>query len=177
MEDYAKEGLANKTVPLADNQPVIDLLIAVGEQRIVVRLFASCHNHRPQKPSGIFFLIDEEANFPKATNTTLLNKFIKSHEKNKSFVRSRGPTQTFGIRHYAGAVTYSINGFLEKNRDTLHADMQQLMQGSTNQLLADMFEPSALDPKKQAKFITIGYQFTVCNGIVNVQMRTSTHVF
>lgn len=140
-------------------------------------------------------MIDEEGNFPKTTNTTLLNKIIQTHEKHHSFVRARGTTQAFGIQHYAGVVSYSIDAFLEKNRDTFQMDVQLLMQASSKPLISEMFGSKESDAvssaasapqspvmslrndeisgadcaspagtltrKKQAKFLTIGYQFTV----------------
>ena len=33
----------------------------------------------------------------------------------------------FMIKHYAGEVTYSINGFIDKNRDTLFQDFKRLL--------------------------------------------------
>ena len=36
---------------------------------------------------------------------------------------------TFTVKHYAGDVVYSPVGFLDKNRDALYRDLQQLMHG------------------------------------------------
>lgn len=35
--------------------------------------------------------------------------------------------EDFQIQHYAGAVTYSVNGCIDKNRDTLFQDLKRLM--------------------------------------------------
>lgn len=51
----------------------------------------------------------------------------------------------FGIRHYAGEITYQADGFLDKNRDSLQTDMQELMQSSGHKLIADWFVDSSGD--------------------------------
>jgi len=40
-------------------------------------------------------------------------------------------SNAFVIKHYAGSVTYDVDGFCEANRDTLYKDLIQLMQGTT----------------------------------------------
>ena len=36
----------------------------------------------------------------------------------------------FGIRHYAGEVTYQVDGLLEKNRDTFRDDILKMLKDS-----------------------------------------------
>lgn len=43
----------------------------------------------------------------------------------------QGTTDGFAVHHYAGVVSYSVEGFCDKNRDVLFLDLIELMQTST----------------------------------------------
>lgn len=45
----------------------------------------------------------------------------------------------FKIKHYAGDVIYNINGFLDKNKDTLFQDFKRLLYKSNNSLISEMW--------------------------------------
>ena len=45
----------------------------------------------------------------------------------------------FGIRHYAGQVWYSVEGFLEKNRDAVNYEVMGLMISSRDKMISKMF--------------------------------------
>ena len=44
----------------------------------------------------------------------------------------------FQIKHYAGQVWYNVEGFLDKNRDALRADVLELLCSSEVPLVAEM---------------------------------------
>ena len=46
--------------------------------------------------------------------------------------------------HYAGKVSYTVNGFLDKNKDALPEDMRTLLSNSSNALLSKIFTDSHL---------------------------------
>ena len=134
LTEYAKEGISGKNITYQDNQPLLDLLLQ-------------------NKPLGLLAILDEESNFPKATDQTMIDKFHQAFEKHKDYVRPRGNEAFFGLRHYAGCVTYEGEGFLEKNRDTLAADIVGALRMSDNSLVRQLFNEdggSAMRPKTKA---------------------------
>ncbi|XP_022139435.1 myosin-2 [Momordica charantia] len=113
QEDYELNGVDITKVNFTDNQECLDLI--------------------EKKPVGVLALLDEELNFPKATDLTFANKLKQNFKSNPCFKGERG--RAFGVRHYAGEVVYDTNGFLEKNRDLLHSDSIQLFSSCTCKLL------------------------------------------
>ena len=61
-------------------------------------------------------------------------QFHENCKKNISFL-----FQDFLIRHYAGDVVYNINGFIDKNRDTLFQDFKRLLFHSKNEIYRYLF--------------------------------------
>lgn len=59
-----------------------------------------------QKPSGLLSLLDEESNFPNATDLTLANKLKQHLSSSPCFKAERG--RAFGIHHYAGEVSLAL---------------------------------------------------------------------
>uniref|UniRef100_G3NMY2 non-specific serine/threonine protein kinase n=1 Tax=Gasterosteus aculeatus aculeatus TaxID=481459 RepID=G3NMY2_GASAC len=76
--------------------------------------------------------------FPQATDQTLVDKF-EDNLRCKYFWIPKRVELCFGIQHYAGKVMYNVNGFLEKNRDTLPADIVVVLRTSENKLLQQLF--------------------------------------
>ncbi|XP_059197185.1 unconventional myosin-VIIb [Centropristis striata] len=121
QDEYARENIVWKHIDYKDNQLTLDVLAS--------------------KPLNMMALIDEESNFPKGTDTTLLQKLNQVHGKGGIYIPPKNNYETqFGISHFAGEVFYDSKGFLEKNRDALSSDLIQLVETSTNKLLKQMFQ-------------------------------------
>ncbi|KAG5883060.1 hypothetical protein JTB14_010448 [Gonioctena quinquepunctata] len=127
QEYYTKEGINWSNITFTDNQDILDLL--------------------GMKPLNALSLIDEESKFPNGTDFSLLSKLHNQHGKNEKYLKPKSDiTPAFGIRHFAGDVYYDIPGFLEKNRDTFSQDLKNLVLGSRNDLLKNLFKDE-LDSK------------------------------
>uniref|UniRef100_A0A8D2QKM6 Myosin IXB n=1 Tax=Zonotrichia albicollis TaxID=44394 RepID=A0A8D2QKM6_ZONAL len=110
QEEYKSEGITWHNIDYTDNVACIHLI--------------------SKKPTGLFYLLDEESNFPHATNQTLLAKFKQQHEENKFFVGTPVMEPAFIIRHFAGKVKYQIKDFREKNMDYMRPDIVALLRSS-----------------------------------------------
>ncbi|XP_053294879.1 unconventional myosin-VIIa [Pleuronectes platessa] len=120
QEEYLKEDIVWNKMKFSDNQNILDLLVG--------------------KPCNLLALIDEESNFPKGSDSTMLNKMNQQHKGNKTYVATKSEYDTnFGIQHFAGVVYYESEGFLEKNRDAVSFDIIKTVEMSTNKLLHKIF--------------------------------------
>ncbi|XP_044008895.1 unconventional myosin-XV [Aphidius gifuensis] len=120
QQEYAKEKIDWTTITYTDNLPVINLIA--------------------KKPVGILHLLDDESNFPKASDLSFLEKCHYNHALSELYSRPRMNSAEFAIKHYAGQVWYNVDGFLDKNRDTLRPDVVELLISSKIQMVSKMFQ-------------------------------------
>ena len=88
-------------------------------------------------------------NFPQGSDTSFLDKLVQNipSHAHLAFPSSR---IEFTIKHYAGDVTYNVDGFLDKNKDSLFNDLISLAQSSNNRFITSLFpEDSSHSNKKR----------------------------
>lgn len=85
-------------------------------------------------------MVDEELKLPKGSDSNLLTRMHKEYEKNKYYVKPRTAKPVFSINHYAGEVTYVIEGFLDKNKDQLSEDALDLIKSSSIYLVSKLVD-------------------------------------
>ncbi|KAG8571984.1 hypothetical protein GDO81_011864 [Engystomops pustulosus] len=117
--EYSREGLVWEDINWTDNGECLDLI---------------------EKKLGLLALMNEESYFPKATDSTLLEKLHNQHANNSFYVKPRVAVHNFGVKHYAGEVSYDVRGTLEKNRDTFRDDLLNLLRDSRLDFIYDLFE-------------------------------------
>uniref|UniRef100_A0A8D2LUC7 Myosin IE n=1 Tax=Varanus komodoensis TaxID=61221 RepID=A0A8D2LUC7_VARKO len=113
QEEYVQEGIRWTPIDYFNNKVVCDLI----ENKV--------------NPPGIMSILDDVCATMHAVgegaDQTLLQKLqmqIGTHEHFNSW------NQGFIIHHYAGKVSYDMDGFCERNRDVLFMDLIELMQSS-----------------------------------------------
>ncbi|XP_013043479.3 unconventional myosin-VIIb isoform X1 [Anser cygnoides] len=127
QEEYLAEHIAWNNIEFPDNHQALEVIAL--------------------KPMNIISLIDEESKFPKGTDATMLIKINSLHGKSKVYIPPKSDHDTkFGINHFAGAVFYESKGFLGKNRDTLSANIMQMVHSSKNKFLRQIFQVETTPP-------------------------------
>ncbi|XP_070619064.1 unconventional myosin-IXa isoform X6 [Erythrolamprus reginae] len=123
QEEYRLEGISWHNIDYIDNSGCINLI--------------------SKKPTGLLHLLDEESNFPQATNQTLLDKFKRQHEGNLYIEFPAVMEPAFIIKHYAGKVKYGVKDFREKNTDHMRPDIVALLRSSKSAFICGMI---GIDP-------------------------------
>lgn len=121
QEEYVSEGLGWSFVKYQDNQSCLDLLEG--------------------SPISVFSLLNEESRLNRSSDSEALRVRLEkelSGNGNISWDKfSKVPH--FTVSHYAGKVSYQLEGMVEKNRDPVPPELIGLLQKSNNLLLLEIF--------------------------------------
>merc|ERR1712156_1235748 len=92
-----------------------------------------------EKPMGIWSILEEESNFPKATDKTFEDKIKAQHlGKSANMAKAKSatdPNAHFAIIHYAGTVSYNVTGWLEKNKDPVNDTVVDVLKRGSSELM------------------------------------------
>ncbi|NXF11878.1 MYO1E protein, partial [Smithornis capensis] len=158
QEEYVQEGIRWTPIEYFNNKIVCDLI----ENKV--------------NPPGILSILDDVCATMHAVgegaDLTLLQKLqmqIGTHEHFNSW------NQGFIIHHYAGKVSYDMDGFCERNRDVLFMDLIELMQSSDLPFIKALF-PENLQVDKKGRPTTAGSKIKKqANDLVGTLMRCTPH--
>ncbi|XP_045530782.1 myosin-I heavy chain isoform X1 [Pieris brassicae] len=100
QEIYRQEGIIYNQIPFTDNAACLELL--------------------EKPPRSLLKLLSEQCHMPKGSDSAYLTNIQGEFGEHQTFVKGsrRKWEEEFGVQHYAGTVTYSVHGFVDKNRDT-----------------------------------------------------------
>ncbi|XP_039176419.1 unconventional myosin-Vb-like isoform X2 [Crotalus tigris] len=140
QDEYMKEQIPWTLIDFYDNQPCIDLIEA---------------------KLGILDLLDEECKVPKGTDENWAQKLYDRHGSSQHFQKPRMSNMAFIIVHFADKVEYYCEGFLEKNRDTVHEEQINILKAGKYPAIVELFHdekdpaPAAPSGKKTSSKINI----------------------
>ncbi|XP_038184532.1 unconventional myosin-Ig isoform X5 [Arvicola amphibius] len=119
QEEYEREGIAWQSIEYFNNATIVELV------------------ERPHR--GILAVLDEACSTAGPITDRIFLQTLDTHHRHHPHYSSRqlcptDKTMEFGrdfrIKHYAGDVTYSVEGFIDKNRDSLFQDFKRLLYNS-----------------------------------------------
>ncbi|XP_061455624.1 myosin-11 isoform X2 [Rhineura floridana] len=125
QEEYQREGIEWNFIDFGlDLQPCIELI------------------ERPNNPPGVLALLDEECWFPKATDTSFVEKLGSEQGNHPKFQKQKQlkDKTEFSIIHYAGKVDYNASAWLTKNMDPLNDNVTALLNQSSEKFAADLWK-------------------------------------
>uniref|UniRef100_A0AAR2IYF9 Myosin motor domain-containing protein n=1 Tax=Pygocentrus nattereri TaxID=42514 RepID=A0AAR2IYF9_PYGNA len=144
QEEYVAEGLEWSFVRYQDNQSCLDLIEG--------------------SPTGILSLLNEECRLNRASDAkqfrVRLEKELSGNTRMSWDKFSKQPH--FIVAHYAGRVSYQIEGMMEKNKDPVPPELLSLLQKSKNPLLQSLFAASDAEgngSRAQSKVVTVVSKF------------------
>jgi len=95
---------------------------------------------------GLLSSMDAISVGPEPSDSKLVAHFHQTYLPHPCFLQThpRLRESTFIIQHYAGPVSYSVQGFVEKNIDTLPKEAEQFLSCSSRLLVQQIFETQAV---------------------------------
>ncbi|GAA5812558.1 hypothetical protein MFLAVUS_006015 [Mucor flavus] len=129
QEEYQKEKIAWNYIDFGnDLQPTIDLI-------------------EKTNPVGILSCLEEECVAPRGSDGRFLEKLNKFCDKDNPEAKYKSTRfgDGFVLKHYAGDVEYSVDGWIEKNKDPLNEDITRLLARSSQKHVARLFEDYLTD--------------------------------
>ncbi|KAM7123674.1 unconventional myosin-Ig isoform 3-T4 [Ciconia maguari] len=126
--EYQREGITWQSIEYFSNEPIVEL-VEQPHRGILALLDEACLAVGTVTDS--LFLASMDTRLGRHPHYT--SRKLCPTDKTMEFNRD------FRIKHYAGDVTYSVEGFLDKNKDTLFQDFKRLLYNSTDPVLRAMW--------------------------------------
>ncbi|RNF17024.1 putative myosin heavy chain [Trypanosoma conorhini] len=146
IEECHKEGINTEGVVFYDNQPCMDLICGVD--------FSGCGpggSSRTTNKMSILHLLDEESSLAKGSDLAFREKVCDAYGGrlldgkggHPNFLRVKTDRSSFVVRHYAGNVTYNVEGFRAKNCDATKQTLKDAICSSTIPFVASLLDRKA----------------------------------
>uniref|UniRef100_A0A480NAJ9 Unconventional myosin-Id n=1 Tax=Sus scrofa TaxID=9823 RepID=A0A480NAJ9_PIG len=166
QEEYEAEGIAWEPVQYFNNKIICDLV--------------------EEKFKGIISILDEECLRPgEATDLTFLEKLEDTVKHHPHFLTHKLADQRtrkslgrgeFRLLHYAGEVTYSVTGFLDKNNDLLFRNLKETMCSSENPIMSQCFDRSELSDKKRPETVATQFKMSLLQLVEILKSKEPAYV-
>ena len=154
QEEYAREQIQWTPIKYFDNKVVCDLI-------------------EEKRPPGVFAALNDACATahadPAAADQTFMQR-LNALSSNANFKPLQGQ---FIVKHYAGDVSYAVEGMTDKNKDQLLKDLLLLVGQSGNTFVHDLF-PEKVDQDNKRRPPTAGDKIKAsANDLVGTLMKAS----
>lgn len=144
QEEYEKEGIDWSYIDFVDNQDILDVI--------------------ERRTNGIISLLDESCMLASTTDDQFVQKLYNAFQSEERFSKPRLSQTAFTLSHYAGYVTYESANFLDKNKDFVIQEHEEILAKSDQVCLAEMFlggeqNVTSGRGKSSTKFSSVGARF------------------
>lgn len=140
QEEYNREGIEWQQISYFNNKVICDL-VDLSHKGIIAILDEACLSVGKVTDEMFLHAMDQKLGS---------HEHYKSRQTDSSD-KTLDHNEHFRIRHYAGEVTYSVVGFLDKNKDSLYQDFKRLLYNSSHRILKDMWPEGGQDVTKVTK--------------------------
>ena len=127
MDECRAEGVDVTEVTCPDNKPCLLLMTS---------------------KTGIFGLLDDECSLGQGSDAGFLQKVLDTNGGNEFLATKKMSRDSFIVHHYAASVNYTVEGWLDKNRDSLKPAMKLFMRESKQELISSLLPEPSEDVKK-----------------------------
>ncbi|KAF2634948.1 hypothetical protein P280DRAFT_502182 [Massarina eburnea CBS 473.64] len=152
QEEYSREQIQWTPIKYFDNKVVCELI-------------------EEKRPPGVFSSLNDACAIasadPAAADQTFVSR-LSSLSSNPNFTARQG---AFIIKHYAGDVTYAVEGMTDKNKDQLLKDLLLLLDNSNNTFVHTLF-PNQVNTDDRRRPPTAGDKIKAsANDLVSTLMK------
>lgn len=168
QEEYMREGIEWVKIDYFNNKIICDL-VEVQHTGVIALLDEACFLVGTVTDKHFLHAMDEKYKDHKHYLSRQLDPQDKSLERD----------QQFRIRHYAGDVTYTVSGFIDKNKDPIYQDFKRLLYNSEHQLLKDMWPEGAqavTEVTKRPKSAGTRFKESMIALVANLQTKDPFYV-
>lgn len=139
QKEYKEQNIVWAPVAFESNSSIIELI------------------HCPAGHS-ILKLLDEQSRLPNGSDRAFLSNLEKFHAAHPHFVKPHKLTRSvFGVKHFAGEVTYTVDNFVDKNKKTKNKNTENLFRSSCHPFVSKLFALPAASEHSQGKSVSASF--------------------
>lgn len=154
QEEYEREQIKWTPIKYFDNKVVCDLI-------------------EEKRPPGVFAALNDACATAHADSSAADGTFVQRLNALSSNPHFQPRQGQFVVKHYAGDVSYAIDGMTDKNKDQLLKDLLNLIGQSSNAFLHTLF-PNQVDQDNKRRPPTAGDKIKAsANDLVSTLMKAS----